>query len=163
MQRSTLRLDLSAGPGRRVAARGEPSSQGWPGGVSGDGLQSMAACKALRLAATGASRRLVQENLCRAGRRDANGNEAASRIRTGRAAGPGSARGEPLGYGSRLPLLPSHSGILSDVVAHNGTSGVATAAEVDVDTLEERLRAEVRALGTVALTPPLVGAWARKA
>ena len=41
--------------------------------------------------------------------------------------------------------------------------GVATAAEVDVDTLEERLRAEVRALGTVALTPPLVGAWARKA
>jgi len=48
-------------------------------------------------------------------------------------------------------LLPAMEGL-----------GVATAAEVDAGTLEERLRAEVRALGTVALTPPLVGAWALK-
>ena len=40
--------------------------------------------------------------------------------------------------------------------------GVATAAEVDVATLEERLRAEIRAFGAVVMTPPLVGAWAVK-
>jgi len=48
-------------------------------------------------------------------------------------------------------LLPTMEGL-----------GVAVATEVDVSTLEQRLRAEVRALGTVALTPPLVGAWAAK-
>jgi hypothetical protein len=39
---------------------------------------------------------------------------------------------------------------------------VATADEVDVDTIEERMRSEIRALGTIVMTPPLVGAWARK-
>ena len=41
--------------------------------------------------------------------------------------------------------------------------GIATAAEVDVDTLEARLRAEIRAFGSVVMTPPLVAAWAIKA
>ena len=40
--------------------------------------------------------------------------------------------------------------------------GIATAAEVDVDTLEARLRAEIRAFGSIVMTPPLVGAWAVK-
>jgi 2-polyprenyl-3-methyl-5-hydroxy-6-metoxy-1,4-benzoquinol methylase len=40
--------------------------------------------------------------------------------------------------------------------------GIATAAEVEVETLEDRTRAEIRALGTVVMTPPLVGAWARR-
>jgi ubiquinone/menaquinone biosynthesis C-methylase UbiE len=41
--------------------------------------------------------------------------------------------------------------------------GVATAAEVDVDTLEERIRTEIHGQGTIVMTPPLVGAWARRA
>jgi SAM-dependent methyltransferase len=41
-------------------------------------------------------------------------------------------------------------------------SGSATAEEVDVDTLAERLRAETLALGGVAKAPDLVSAWARK-
>jgi hypothetical protein len=40
-------------------------------------------------------------------------------------------------------------------------TGVATAAEVDPDTLADRLRADVVATGGVAASPPLIGAWAR--
>lgn len=39
--------------------------------------------------------------------------------------------------------------------------GLATAEEVDIDTLADRLRAETVASGGVAKTPDLVGAWAR--
>jgi hypothetical protein len=40
-------------------------------------------------------------------------------------------------------------------------TGLATAAEVDPDTLTDRLRADVVATGGVAASPPLIGAWAR--
>ena len=40
-------------------------------------------------------------------------------------------------------------------------TGLATAAEVDPDTLADRLRADVVATGGVAASPPLIGAWAR--
>ena len=40
-------------------------------------------------------------------------------------------------------------------------TGLATAAEVDPDTLADRLRADVMATGGVAASPPLIGAWAR--
>jgi hypothetical protein len=49
--------------------------------------------------------------------------------------------------------------LLSLIVA----SGSATADAVDVDTLAERLRAEMLAHGGVAKAPDLVSAWARKA
>jgi ubiquinone/menaquinone biosynthesis C-methylase UbiE len=41
--------------------------------------------------------------------------------------------------------------------------GLATAAEVDVDTLADRIRDEVVAGGGVIVSPTLVGAWARRA
>jgi ubiquinone/menaquinone biosynthesis C-methylase UbiE len=41
-------------------------------------------------------------------------------------------------------------------------SGAATAAEVGVDTLEDRLRAETVAAGSVVKLPNLVSAWTRK-
>jgi SAM-dependent methyltransferase len=41
-------------------------------------------------------------------------------------------------------------------------TGVATAAEVDVDTLAARVRDEVVAADATVVPPPLVGAWARK-
>ena len=40
--------------------------------------------------------------------------------------------------------------------------GVASPAEVDIDTLAERLRAEATAAGAVVTSPLLVGAWARR-
>jgi ubiquinone/menaquinone biosynthesis C-methylase UbiE len=42
-------------------------------------------------------------------------------------------------------------------------SGIATAAEVDIDTLEDRMRAEVVAHGGILKMPDLVSAWARVA
>ena len=41
-------------------------------------------------------------------------------------------------------------------------AGLATAAEIDIDTLEERMRSEVVSAGAVLISPPFVGAWARK-
>ena len=40
--------------------------------------------------------------------------------------------------------------------------GVASAAEVDVETLAARLEAEVCAGGGVLMVPPMIGGWARK-
>jgi hypothetical protein len=42
-------------------------------------------------------------------------------------------------------------------------SGMATAADVDIDTLESRLRQEAVALRATLVAPPLVAAWTRKA
>jgi SAM-dependent methyltransferase len=41
-------------------------------------------------------------------------------------------------------------------------TGVATAAEVGLDTLAARLREEIVAADATVVTPPLIGAWARK-
>jgi len=41
-------------------------------------------------------------------------------------------------------------------------AGLATAAEIDIDTLEERMRSAVVSAGAVLISPPFVGAWARK-
>ena len=40
--------------------------------------------------------------------------------------------------------------------------GIATAADFDVDSIPERLRAERSAAGYAMMTPPLVSAWCRK-
>ena len=40
-------------------------------------------------------------------------------------------------------------------------TGVASAAEVDVDTLASRLRQEVVANQAVVVPPPFIGAWTR--
>jgi SAM-dependent methyltransferase len=39
--------------------------------------------------------------------------------------------------------------------------GVASAAEVQIDSLEERIQQELLAAGSVAVTPSLIGAWTR--
>jgi hypothetical protein len=41
-------------------------------------------------------------------------------------------------------------------------SGIATAEEVEVDTLAERLRQELSANRAVVVAPPFIDAWARK-
>jgi hypothetical protein len=42
-------------------------------------------------------------------------------------------------------------------------TGVATAAEVDIDTLAGRMRVELVANRATVVTPSLVAAWTRKA
>jgi SAM-dependent methyltransferase len=41
-------------------------------------------------------------------------------------------------------------------------AGLATETEIDIETLEERLRSEVVSSGAIIVTPPFVGAWAHK-
>jgi hypothetical protein len=41
-------------------------------------------------------------------------------------------------------------------------TGVASAAEVEVDTLAARLREEIVAADATVVPPPLIGAWTRK-
>jgi hypothetical protein len=41
-------------------------------------------------------------------------------------------------------------------------TGVATATEVEVDTLAARLREQVVAADATVVPPPLIGAWTRK-
>ena len=40
-------------------------------------------------------------------------------------------------------------------------AGIVTSAEVDIDTLEDRLRADAVSRDAIQILPPLVGAWAR--
>jgi hypothetical protein len=42
-------------------------------------------------------------------------------------------------------------------------NGVATPAEIEIDTLAERLREDAVSRQAVVFTPRLVGAWAKKA
>ncbi|HET7037139.1 MAG TPA: hypothetical protein VFI42_15750 [Thermomicrobiaceae bacterium] len=42
-------------------------------------------------------------------------------------------------------------------------AGIATAAEVGIETLAERLRAEAVALDATLVTPAFIGAWTRTA
>jgi ubiquinone/menaquinone biosynthesis C-methylase UbiE len=53
------------------------------------------------------------------------------------------------------------AGVLRGIAPLMERSGVASAEEAGLDTLADRLRAEVTAGGGVALTPALVSAWAR--
>ena len=39
--------------------------------------------------------------------------------------------------------------------------GITTAAELQGDTLAERLQGELRAANGIAISPPMIGAWAR--
>jgi SAM-dependent methyltransferase len=39
--------------------------------------------------------------------------------------------------------------------------GIATAEEVQIDSLQSRIRAEIAALGAVTILPPLIGAWTK--
>jgi len=53
------------------------------------------------------------------------------------------------------------AGVVRSLAAQMHVAGIATAEELDVETLEARLTAEVRALRSVVVPPTLVGAWGR--
>lgn len=60
----------------------------------------------------------------------------------------------------RLPhfLVQSLRSMMPAILKH----GLATAEEIDIDTYAERMSLEFRAGGGVFLSPPFIGAWARK-
>ena len=62
--------------------------------------------------------------------------------------------------GPDSPVYEQLAGILRTLLPHVEATAVASRAEVDIDTLAERLRQEGVALGTTVIWPPLIGAWA---
>lgn len=64
--------------------------------------------------------------------------------------------------GADSPIYDYMAGTLSSLLPAMERLGVATAAEVGVDTLAARLREEAVELGACLMAPPLIGAWARQ-
>jgi hypothetical protein len=81
--------------------------------------------------------------------------------------GAGLARPQML-LGARVESGPdsaayaSLAGIARTLLPVMEANGIATAAEVGIDTLVERLRNEAVDGGATVYAPPLIGAWARK-
>jgi ubiquinone/menaquinone biosynthesis C-methylase UbiE len=67
-----------------------------------------------------------------------------------------------IGGGPDSEAYRTIAGIVRTLIPVIERAGLATAAEIDIDTLEERLRSEVVSAGAIVVTPPFVGAWARK-
>ncbi|MFI7614416.1 class I SAM-dependent methyltransferase [Nonomuraea terrae] len=63
--------------------------------------------------------------------------------------------------GPDSPMYDQIVGVTRTLLAPMEQTGVATASEVDLDTLDERLRAEVAAASATVVLPHFVGAWAQ--
>ena len=71
--------------------------------------------------------------------------------------------GQRVASGSESPGFAVMAGLVRSLLPVMERANIVTAAEVDVDTLAERLRGEAIKNGEfVAYSPRLVGAWARK-
>jgi ubiquinone/menaquinone biosynthesis C-methylase UbiE len=62
---------------------------------------------------------------------------------------------------AQSPVYDYIAAVLRSLLPMTEQVGVATAAEVDIDTVAERLRSEAVANNTCIVLPPLVGAWTR--
>jgi 2-polyprenyl-3-methyl-5-hydroxy-6-metoxy-1,4-benzoquinol methylase len=67
----------------------------------------------------------------------------------------------PLGGGPDWPGYAYVASTVRSLLPFLEQMGAVTAAEVDVDSLEERLRAEVVESGGIQQLPPVIGAWSR--
>jgi SAM-dependent methyltransferase len=67
-----------------------------------------------------------------------------------------------IGGGRNAPALLLVPDLVQSLLPAIERLGIATAAQVQIDTLGERLRAEIVVLGAVTICPTLVGAWAKR-
>jgi hypothetical protein len=63
--------------------------------------------------------------------------------------------------GQQSPVYGYIAEILRSLLPMTQRLGVATAAEIDVETIAERLRNEAIKNNACIMLPPLIGAWAR--
>ena len=70
--------------------------------------------------------------------------------------------GSPVGAGPDSPMYRHIAETVRSLLPMMEHYGVASAEEVMVDNLADRLRMEMTAAGTVCATPCLIGAWTRK-
>jgi SAM-dependent methyltransferase len=76
--------------------------------------------------------------------------------------GPEMFLGSPVGAGPDSPMYRHIAETVRSLLPMIESYGVASADEVMVDNLADRLRMEMTAAGTVCATPCLIGAWTRK-
>ena len=76
--------------------------------------------------------------------------------------GPEMFLGSPVGAGPDSPMYRHIAETVRSLLPMIERYGVASAEEVMVDNLADRLRTEMTAAGTVCATPCLIGAWTRK-
>jgi SAM-dependent methyltransferase len=69
----------------------------------------------------------------------------------------------PLGGGPDWPGFAYLASTVRSLLPFFERAGVVTADQVDIETLEDRLRTEVVERGGIQLLPPVVGAWSRTA
>ena len=62
---------------------------------------------------------------------------------------------------SNVPFAWAWANVMRGVLPLMERFGVATAAELEPDTLAERLQDELRATNGIVISPPMIGAWAR--
>jgi hypothetical protein len=67
----------------------------------------------------------------------------------------------PVGGGPDWPGLRYLTDTVRNLLPFLVRGGAVTPEQIDIDTLEERLRAEVVDRDGIQLLPPLVGAWTR--
>jgi SAM-dependent methyltransferase len=75
--------------------------------------------------------------------------------------GPEMFLGSPVGAGPDSPMYRHIAETVRSLLPMMEHYGVASAEEVMVDNLADRLRVEMTAVGTVCATPVLMGAWTR--
>jgi SAM-dependent methyltransferase len=73
--------------------------------------------------------------------------------------GPEMFLGSPVGVGPDSPMYTHIAETVRSLLPMMEHYGVASAEEVNVDNLAERLRVEMTTAGTVCATPVLIGAW----
>ena len=70
--------------------------------------------------------------------------------------------GQRVESGADSPAYAALAGIARTLLPVMEARGIATAVDVGIASLVDRLRAEAVATGATIYTPPLIGAWARK-
>lgn len=136
------------------------AAQAQPGGI--------VAFQELDIAAFGAdpscplvdeSRRWLLETFARVGADPRAGVRLHRHFRDAGLAAPRMLAAARMGHEPNDPIYDVAAGIVRTLLPAMERTGVATAAEVDAPTLEERLRREVAAVDAVVRSPLLIGAW----
>jgi SAM-dependent methyltransferase len=101
----------------------------------------------------------VRETFRRVGARIRTGLELYGFFREAGLPGPKMIQAARVEAGPDSEFYQQLAGVVRTLLPHMERTGVASGAEIGIDTLADRLRDEAVTLGSVAIWPPLIGAW----
>jgi ubiquinone/menaquinone biosynthesis C-methylase UbiE len=102
----------------------------------------------------------VQETLSRLGANVRTGLDLYRIFREAGLPAPRMIQAAPVAAGPDSEFYEQLASVVRTLLPHIERLGLASRAEIDIDTLADRLRDEAVTLGSVAVWPPLIGAWA---